>query len=249
MDKLYATDKLTGSHQSAATAGLDFVGIDLQDKQTTHAFIPEQTISPLPEISSPLNSGFNQLIKSVFDISLSFILIITILSWLIPLLALLIKLDSRGPVFFLQKRTGAGGKAFSCIKFRSMFVNNDAHILPAQENDPRITQLGKTLRKYHLDELPQLLNVFMGDMSMVGPRPHMLQENQQYENMIEAYSLRHTVKPGITGLAQSMGNFGATYDMASLKERTTFDIEYIQTWSLRKDLLILWRTIRMMASH
>ncbi len=243
MDKLYASNNLTGSLQQAAPAEARFISIDLHNNAPAGNYdaITEQTL----KLSSPLENRWNLTLKRTFDIVISLVLIITVLSWLVPILALLIILDSRGPIFFLQERNGNGGKPFLCIKLRSMIVNDNAHLLAAQENDGRITKFGKFLRSHHLDELPQLFNVLIGDMSMVGPRPHMLNENLEHEKLITAYACRHMVKPGITGLAQSMGNFGATYDLQNLQERVQFDIQYIQTWSFRNDLKILLRTLQM----
>lgn len=196
--------------------------------------------------STPLNNSWNSLIKRGFDILISMVLIICVLSWLIPLLSIFIKLDSAGTVFFLQKRNKNGGRLFTCIKFRSMHENNDADILAATENDKRITKVGKFLRDYHIDELPQLFNVLAGDMSIIGPRPHMISENVIYANMLQEYDYRHTVKPGITGLAQSIGNFGATGDIEKIKERVRLDIQYINKWSLAMDIKILYRTSLIM---
>ena len=127
-----------------------------------------------------------------------------------------------------------------------MFVNEDADTLVASENDKRITRIGKILRKYHIDELPQLFNVLTGDMSVIGPRPHMVSENIMYERLLQNYDYRHTVKPDITGLAQSLGNFGSTSDLEKVKERVRLDIEYINKWSFSMDIKILYRTSLIM---
>jgi lipopolysaccharide/colanic/teichoic acid biosynthesis glycosyltransferase len=184
---------------------------------------------------SPLEKKINLLLKTVFDILLALLLSVLILSWLIPVMALLIKVDSRGPVFFLQKRNKKNGKIFTCIKFRSM------HQFAGRHNK-QITRLGRFLRYYHIDELPQLLNVLLGDMSVIGPRPHMISENLKYSGLVERYDYRHQVKPGITGLAQSLGNFGAIKDLKKVEERTRLDIEYIKNWSFGMDLRIIYRT-------
>jgi putative colanic acid biosysnthesis UDP-glucose lipid carrier transferase len=194
---------------------------------------------------SPLKARNNRLLKRSFDILLSIILILTLLSWLIPLFAILIKFDSRGPVFFRQNRNRNGGKLFRCIKFRTMFVNGEADLQVARINDNRITRFGRFLRRHHLDELPQLFNVLTGDMSVIGPRPYMVIENLYYENLLEAYSYRHSIKPGITGLAQSFGYFGSVYGRKKLKERLDLDILYIHNWSFGLDLKILYRTFMM----
>jgi putative colanic acid biosynthesis UDP-glucose lipid carrier transferase len=197
-------------------------------------------------IRTPLEKSYNYILKRIFDILISVILIIIILSWLIPILGILIKLDSRGPIFFLQKRNKNSGRSFTCIKLRSMIVNKDADILSAVENDRRITRCGKFLRHYHLDELPQLFNVLMGDMSIIGPRPHMISENIIYEKLVKEYDYRHTVKPGMTGLAQSLGNFGTTSDLQKIQQRVALDIQYIKQWSVGMDIKIIFRTLRLM---
>lgn len=193
--------------------------------------------------SHPLENTFNRVIKRALDIIISLLIMAGILSWLIPLMALLIKLDSKGPVFFLQKRNKRRGELFTCIKFRSMISNADADILPAGRNDHRITRMGRFLRNYHLDELPQFINVLWGDMSIIGPRPHMVSENLKYDELIRNYASRHRVKPGLTGLAQVMGYVGETEQVHKMKARVSMDLFYIRNWSFRLDLLILYRTI------
>lgn len=191
----------------------------------------------------PLDKQANLSIKRVFDIFIAAIIILGLLSWFIPLMAVLIKLDSRGPVFFLQRRNKRNGQQFICIKFRSMIVNPDADILPAAKFDKRITRLGKFMREKYIDELPQFFNVLCGDMSVVGPRPHMLSDNMKYEELIDAYDFRNKVKPGITGLAQVMGYVGVTDELREMKERVNMDIFYLRHWSVRMDIVILFRTI------
>lgn len=178
------------------------------------------------------------------DLGLSALLILGILSWLLPLLALLIKLDSRGPVFFIQKRRKKGMGSFTCIKLRTMRVNPDADRRIALGPDERITRLGRWLRNTHLDELPQLFNVFWGDMSLVGPRPYMLQEDRLYAEILRNYADRTRVKPGITGLAQAAGYFGATGDIAAMEKRLYLDILYVRRWTPVLDLQILASTLR-----
>jgi putative colanic acid biosynthesis UDP-glucose lipid carrier transferase len=195
----------------------------------------------------PLDSAFNSRLKRSVDILLSSIIIILFLSWLIPLIALLIKLDSRGPVFFLQKRNKRNGRVFTCIKFRSMLVNDEADTEPARVNDKRITRLGRFLRNHFLDELPQFFNVLIGDMSVIGPRPHMISDNLKYEDLIEYYNYRHKVKPGITGLSQVLGFIGAVKNIQSMKDRVQADIFYARHWSFWLDLKILWYTLRRLA--
>ncbi|HEU5167419.1 MAG TPA: sugar transferase [Chitinophagaceae bacterium] len=198
-------------------------------------------------IHSPLDRLSKRIIKRSGDIFLSSLVIVGLLSWLIPIMALLIKLDSKGPVFFLQKRNKRGGKTFTCIKFRTMIENEDADLLQATADDERITKLGRFLRHHYLDELPQFFNVFAGDMSFIGPRPHMVSDNNKYEELIEFYDYRHKVKPGITGLSQAMGYVGETRNIQAMRDRVQLDIFYIRHWSIRLDLKILWHTLRKIA--
>ena len=246
MDKIYIPDNFPRTFPDISPA--EEKAISLNHLVTANPHIgylqPCGFVKTLP--GTPLKNKLNLIVKRAFDIIISLLLITTILAWLIPLLDILIKLDSRGPVFFLQKRNKNGGRLFTCIKFRSMFINKEADILVASENDKRVTRFGKFLRKYHIDELPQLLNVLIGDMSIIGPRPHMVSENIMYGRLLQEYDYRHSVKPGITGLAQSYGNFGATTDLWKVKERTDLDIRYINTWSLKMDIKILCRTFLLM---
>lgn len=199
-------------------------------------------------LQPPLDNMFKRIIKRSADILLSVIVITCILTWLIPIMALLIKLDSNGPVFFLQKRNKRGGKIFTCVKFRSMIENEDADCLPACADDERITKLGRFLRNHYIDELPQFFNVLVGDMSFIGPRPHMISDNNKYEELIEFYDYRHKVKPGITGLSQVMGYVGETRNIQAMKDRVQLDIFYVRHWSLWLDMKILWHTLRKIAS-
>lgn len=191
----------------------------------------------------PLDDGFNKFLKRVFDVCFSFAVLVLLLSWLVPLFAIIIKLDSKGPVFFRQKRSGLNNREFWCYKFRSMYVNNEAHIKQATVQDPRITSVGKFLRKYSIDELPQFWNVFIGDMSVVGPRPHMLKHTKEYSQIIEKYMLRHFIKPGITGLSQVVGLRGETKDVAQMRRRIKTDMYYIENWSMLLDIRIILITI------
>ncbi len=185
----------------------------------------------------------NRIIKRTVDILLGGTIALLLLPWLVPLVALFIKIDSKGPVFFLQKRTGLNRKNFYCIKFRSMVVNDEAHRLQVQVDDKRITRVGYYLRKYFIDETPQLINVLMGEMSLVGPRPHMLRHNVIYSRIIRDYHDRHRVKPGLTGLAQMRGYHGIIQNKQDLVNLVTSDLEYIEKWSLFRDLYIFFRTI------
>ncbi|HMC99228.1 MAG TPA: sugar transferase [Ferruginibacter sp.] len=197
-----------------------------------------------PFRTQPLDSSANRFIKRTVDLSVSIVVILALLSWLIPIFAIIIKLTSRGPVLFLQKRNKRNGELFTCIKFRSMIVNPDADILPAEENDRRITRIGKFLRNHYLDELPQFFNVLWGDMSVIGPRPHMVSDNISYDRQIKNYAYRHKVKPGITGLAQVLGFVGPVDDLQKLEARVNIDIFYVRHWSSKLDRVIFFRTMK-----
>ncbi len=181
--------------------------------------------------------------KRATDIILSTIFILFIFSWLLPLIALLLKLDSSGPVFFLQRRVGKGGRSFTCYKFRTMVVNKDAHRKQAEENDSRITRIGRWLRKTNIDELPQFLNVLLGQMSIVGPRPHMYADCRRFGRMIPRYKLRNLVKPGITGMAQVKGYHGPASDYEAVSARYQLDVFYVRNASAWLDFRIMSRTI------
>ena len=191
----------------------------------------------------PLDNRSTRIIKRIVDVLLSSFFIVGVLTWLIPLMALLIRIDSKGPVFFLQKRNKRDGGLFTCIKFRSMYENDEADSLPATAGDERITKLGRILRKYYLDELPQFFNVWIGDMSFIGPRPHMISDNSKYEELIEYYNYRHKVKPGITGLSQAMGYVGEIKNVQNMRNRVQLDIFYVRHWSPSLDLKIIWYSL------
>jgi putative colanic acid biosynthesis UDP-glucose lipid carrier transferase len=193
--------------------------------------------------NTPLQHPFNRLIKRSFDILFSFVVLLFLFSWIALLIGCIIKLTSPGPVFFSQKRTGKDGKEFWCLKFRSMKPNGEADTKQAVKDDPRITPIGSFLRKTNLDELPQFINVLKGDMSVVGPRPHMLKHTEYYSQRIEGYMLRHSVKPGITGFAQVAGYRGETKEMKEMEGRVRRDVLYIQHWSFLLDLKIIYRTM------
>ena len=165
------------------------------------------------------------------------------MSWLTPIIALFIKKESTGPVFFKQIRNGINYKEFRCLKFRSMIVNEDAHKQQATKGDYRVTNVGKFLRKTSLDEMPQFINVLLGDMSVVGPRPHMIKENDRYYKTVDKYMLRHVIKPGITGLAQVSGYRGEVQKESDIVNRIKFDIYYLENWSILLDIKIIFRTI------
>ena len=180
--------------------------------------------------------------KRTIDIVFSLVIVFTILIWLIPVLALLIKLDSKGPVFFKQKRTGYKGKTFNCFKLRTMKINKLADDLQASLNDPRITRMGKFLRVSNLDELPQFINVLIGEMSIVGPRPHMLIDSEHFAELFPGYYNRYLVKPGITGIAQIHGFRGPTPNARSIFKRLQWDLYYVEHATIGMDIRIILLT-------
>ena len=191
----------------------------------------------------PLKDNINRLLKRLFDIIFSSLVILLILSWLYPLLAFLIKISSNGPILFKQKRSGLDNNEFMCLKFRSMKQNSDADSKQATKNDNRVTRVGSFLRKSSLDEFPQFFNVLNGDMSIVGPRPHMLAHTDQYSALIKKYMVRQLVKPGITGAAQVRGFRGETKELIEMEGRVKWDVWYIENWSLLLDINIILRTV------
>ncbi|MFL5743095.1 MAG: undecaprenyl-phosphate glucose phosphotransferase [Niastella sp.] len=203
-------------------------------------------LNEIPVLSlrkEPLDDLGNKIKKRVFDIIVSGLVTIFILSWLIPIIGLLIKLESKGPIFFRQQRSGQDNKSFWCLKFRSMKVNENANTLQATRNDARITKLGQFLRRSSLDEFPQFLNVLMGDMSIVGPRPHMLKHTADYSKIIDEYMIRQFLKPGITGWAQVNGFRGETKTLDQMKKRVEFDLWYMENWNLWLDIKIMFLTV------
>lgn len=191
----------------------------------------------------PLDNFSNRLFKRIFDILFSSVVILFLFSWLFPIVAIIIKLDSPGPIFFQQKRTGIDNEIFNCLKFRTMQVNDDADSKQAQANDSRISRVGAILRKYNVDEMPQFFNVLFGEMSVVGPRPHMLKHTDQYSALINHYKVRHYVKPGVTGWAQVNGYRGLTDELWKMEKRVEYDMEYLKNWSFFWDLKIIYLTL------
>lgn len=188
---------------------------------------------------TPLDEPANKMVKRVFDIFFSSFVVVFVLSWLFPLLAILIKLSSRGPVIFKQKRTGLDNREFECYKFRSMRPNEEANLIQATENDPRITRIGQFMRSTSLDEMPQFINVLRGDMSVVGPRPHMLKHTQEYASQVGSFMQRHAILPGVTGLAQVKGYRGEITHFEHLANRIKYDRFYVENWSLMLDIKII----------
>jgi putative colanic acid biosynthesis UDP-glucose lipid carrier transferase len=191
---------------------------------------------------SILDNPTTKVLKRTFDIIFSLIVIVALLSWLLPLLAILIKLESKGPVFFKQGRPGLDEKEFFCYKLRSMQINKTTE-KEASKNDPRVTKIGRFMRKTSLDEMPQFFNVLLGNMSVVGPRPHLWSQNKSYSNKIKKYTQRHYVKPGITGLAQVKGFRGEIETNDDMINRIKFDVFYIENWSFILDIKIIAQTI------
>lgn len=199
-----------------------------------------QFISPREE---PLEDQNNRFVKRMFDIVFSLLVIILVMSWLYPIIALLIKLQGPGPVIFKQLRSGEKKVPFVCYKFRSMRVNAESDLKQAVKGDARITKIGQFIRKTSIDELPQFFNVLKGDMSVVGPRPHMLSHTKEYNEVTENFMVRHFVKPGITGLSQIRGLRGEITDMKYIQERIDMDIEYLENWNIISDIKICFLTL------
>jgi len=194
----------------------------------------------------PLGRITNRVIKRFVDFSVSTVFLCTVYPFLYLIIGSIIKISSPGPIYFRQQRTGLNGKSFGCYKFRSMKVNNDSDKVQATLNDPRKTKIGNFLRKTNLDELPQLINVWRGEMSLVGPRPHMLKHTEDCSKIINKYMVRHLVKPGITGWAQVNGYRGETKTLTEMEGRVIYDIWYLENWSFWLDIRIMVYTITNM---
>ncbi len=201
------------------------------------------TVPVLNLRNSPLEKNYAKYGKRIFDIIFSSFVIIFILSWTIPLVYILTRLESRDPLFFKQLKHGYNKKSFYCYKFRSMFLNPEANIRMCTRNDLRVTRIGKILRKTSIDELPQFFNVFLGDMTVVGPRPHMEAHTLEFSQTVDKYLVRHFAKPGITGLAQIKGYRGEITRKSDIINRTRLDIFYLEKWNILLDLKIIFYTI------
>ena len=220
---------------------------ELVNYEFKNFFISKLIDIPVIEINElPLDKWYNRLLKRIFDITISSFVILFILSWLIPLFGLLIKLQSKGPILFTQSRNGEHGVPFKCYKFRSMILNKNSDKVFADHNDKRLTRFGKLIRISALDELPQFINVFLGDMSIIGPRPHPILLNKEYRNKIQKFNKRHQFKPGITGLAQISGFRGKINKYSEMSGRVKLDRYYFKNWSLFFDLKIFFRTMLKM---
>lgn len=205
---------------------------------TYYGFLPILSLRKIP-----MEEPFNKFIKRLFDVVLSLVIIVGLLSWLTPILGFLIKIETKGPVFFKQKRNGLDYKEFYCYKFRSMTPNPLAHLYQATKQDERVTKVGRIIRKTSMDELPQFINVLKGEMSVVGPRPHMVSHTKMYAERIDKFMVRHFIKPGITGLAQVSGYRGEVETDNDIIKRVKFDIFYLENWSLLLDLKIVSQTV------
>ena len=217
---------------------------DLVNFEFKNFFISKLIDIPVIEVNElPLDKWYNRVLKRMFDIVISSLVIVFILSWLIPLFGIIIKFQSKGPILFTQSRNGKNGIPFKCFKFRSMILNKYADKVFADHNDNRLTNFGRFMRVSALDELPQFINVFLGDMSIVGPRPHPILLNRDYERKIEKFNKRHQFKPGITGLAQISGYRGKINKLSEMSSRVKLDRYYFKNWSFIFDLKIFINTM------
>ena len=217
---------------------------ELVNYEFKNFFISKLIDIPVIEVNElPLDKWYNRALKRTFDIVISSFVLLFILSWLIPLFGIIIKLQSRGPILFSQSRNGENGLPFKCFKFRSMILNKNSDKVFADHNDKRLTSFGRFIRISALDELPQFINVFLGDMSIIGPRPHPVLLNKEYEEKIQKFNKRHQFKPGITGLAQISGFRGKINNTADMSSRVKLDRYYFKNWSLFFDFKIFLKTI------
>ncbi|MDR0758234.1 MAG: undecaprenyl-phosphate glucose phosphotransferase [Tannerella sp.] len=201
-----------------------------------------ESVPLLSPRNEPLQSPYNRFLKRTFDVVFSLLVLIVFYPPLYIIAGILIKISSKGPILFKQKRTGIYGQVFECYKFRTMKMNEDADVVQAVKDDPRTTKIGSFLRRTNLDEFPQFVNVLLGDMSVVGPRPHMLKHTELYSKLIDRYMVRHLVKPGITGWAQIMGYRGETRTLEQMEGRVKRDVWYLENWSFFLDLKIVFVT-------
>ncbi|NOQ91108.1 MAG: undecaprenyl-phosphate glucose phosphotransferase [Flavobacteriaceae bacterium] len=217
---------------------------DAKDVFTTKMVVEYYDYQPILSLRKiPFDEPINQILKRFFDILFSLFIIVFILSWLTPLLFLLVKKESKGPLLFKQTRDGLNGETFKCYKFRSMVINELSEDIQATKEDIRVTKIGRFLRKTSMDELPQFYNVLKGEMSIVGPRPHMLSQTKKYAKIVDKFMVRHFVKPGITGLAQVRGYRGEVEKNEDMENRVKLDIFYLENWSFILDLKIIGQTI------
>ena len=248
-DRIFFSNKISLKSQENIILKADKLNIkvsyipDLAFYDYKNFFISKISTVPYVSINNlPLDNKVNFYTKRIFDIIFSFFVIIFILSWMIPLIGIIIKMSSKGPALFIQKREGFKGKVFNCLKFRTMVVNRLSDTKMADDNDKRLTKFGHFLRLSTLDEMPQFINVFLGDMSIVGPRPHPLNLNKDFREKVLNFQKRHRFKPGITGLAQSMGYSGFISSIYDMNNRVKMDVFYFKNWSFILDLKIVFRT-------
>ena len=255
-DIIFFSEKLSFKEQEYLVQKADEYNLkvnsipDLVNHDFKNFFISK--ISSVPYISInklPLDGFYNQILKRSFDILFSFLVSVFFLSWMIPIFGIIIKLSSKGPVFFIQKREGYKSSFFNCIKFRTMSVNSQSDSKWADDNDSRLTTVGRILRLSALDEMPQFINVLIGDMSVVGPRPHPINLNLEYQDKINKFNKRHRFKPGITGLAQAKGFSGFISELSDMRERVKMDIFYFKNWSIVMDIKIIIMTILKISSN
>ena len=255
-DIIFFSEKLSFKEQEYLVQKADEYNLkvnsipDLVNHDFKNFFISK--ISSVPYISInklPLDGFYNQILKRSFDILFSFLVSVFFLSWMIPIFGIIIKLSSKGPVFFIQKREGYKSSFFNCIKFRTMSVNSQSDSKWADDNDSRLTKVGRILRLSALDEMPQFINVLIGDMSVVGPRPHPINLNLEYQDKINKFNKRHRFKPGITGLAQAKGFSGFISELSDMRERVKMDIFYFKNWSIVMDIKIIIMTILKISSN
>ena len=217
---------------------------ELVNYEFKNFFISKLIDIPIIEVNElPLDKWYNRIIKRIFDVAISSFVIVFILSWLIPLFGIIIKLQSKGPILFTQSRNGEKGIPFKCFKFRSMILNKNSERVFADHNDKRLTSFGRFIRITALDELPQFINVFLGDMSVIGPRPHPILLNKEYERKIQKFNKRHQFKPGITGLAQINGFRGKIKTPSDMNSRVKLDRYYFKNWSFYFDIKIFFSTM------
>ncbi|MCM1005068.1 MAG: undecaprenyl-phosphate glucose phosphotransferase [Prevotella sp.] len=237
-------EKLASTMKISDEQGIEFVYVPNFSPTLRGHFI-QAMVGSLPVMThtiSPLTKHYNALLKRGFDLVFSIPVLLLSPLWALPI-AIGIKLSSPGPILFKQKRTGIKGRDFTCYKFRTMKVNTQADSLQATENDPRKTRFGDFLRRSSLDELPQFLNVFLGNMSVVGPRPHMVSQTEDYSRLIDKYMVRHAVKPGISGWAQVNGYRGGTKHLWQMEKRVEYDVWYIHHWNIFLDIKIVFLTV------
>jgi putative colanic acid biosynthesis UDP-glucose lipid carrier transferase len=255
-DMIFFSEKLSSKAQLYLLSKADEFNLkanvipDLVEYDFNNFFISKIESVPFININKlPLDSLYNKFLKRTFDIIFSLLISIFFLSWMIPIFGLIIKISSKGPIFFIQNREGYKGVFFKCIKFRTMVVNSDSDSKWADDNDKRLTTIGKFLRLTALDEMPQFINVLLGEMSVVGPRPHPINLNKEYVSKINMFNKRHRFKPGITGLAQSKGFSGFITGLNDMRDRVKMDVFYFKNWSLILDFKIVLITAYKMFSN